>query len=272
MEAGVPGSEDKLRGELHNARYKGEHTCHLYLAASQALAQGTRDDTIRNLALIDISQSALEIANDAIRAVSPEHLGADQAIFLRHLLNNTVRKATPMITEVVAARVEEDAERIRLVNQAITAHLAWRSGMRGPRGFHSNWARFHDPAPLSPDSRDSALPSGDQAAAKLRLERELTAAQVTSNARMREQDLEVCIVNNRKSVNKTCYMNVNMYYSTHSDHEECGGSAGDPRQPQSHHPPGAHPHHRGQPGRGRAEQPGEGPGAGARTPGDPRGD
>ena len=198
MEAGVSGSEDKLRGELHTARYKGEHTCHLYLAASQALAQGTRDHTIRNLALIDISQSALEIANDAVRAVSPEHLGADQAIFLRHLINNTVRKATPMITDVVAARVEEDAEKIRLVNLAITAHLAWRSRMRGPRGFHSSWARLHDPAPPSPDSRDSALPSGDQAAAKLRLERELANAQITSNVRMREQDLVVCIINNIK--------------------------------------------------------------------------
>lgn len=198
MEAGVSGSEDKLRGELHTARYKGEHTCHLYLAASQALAQGTRDHNIRNLALIDISQSALEIANDAIRAVSPEHLGADQAIFLRHLINNTVRKATPMITDVVATRVEEDAERIRLLNLAITSHLAWRSRMRGPQGFHSSWARLHDPAPPSPDSRDSALPSGDQAAAKLRLERELANALITSNVRVREQDLVVCIINNIK--------------------------------------------------------------------------
>lgn len=192
-EAGVPESEAKLRGELHRARYKGEHTCHLYLAASQALAQGTRDNNTKNLALLDISQSALEMANDAVRAVSPEHLTSDQAVFLRHLINTTVRLAGPMVNSVVAARVQEDTERVRLLNQAISANLAWRSRMRGPDGFFSNWARLHDPAPASPASRDSALPSGEEAAAKLRLERELASAQVTSQARMRDLDNVVSI-------------------------------------------------------------------------------
>ena len=187
MEAGVPEAEDKLRGELHRARLRGEHRCFMFLSASQALAQGSGDSNTKNQALLDIAKLALGMAGSAIQAISPEHLSADEAGTLRHLLNTTTRLATPLVNDVVAARVEEDAERVRLLNQAISAHVAWSSRMRGPEGFHSNWRALHDPAPLSPDSRDSSLPSGDQAAAKLRLERELHTATL-SQARMREHD------------------------------------------------------------------------------------
>ena len=158
--------------------------------ASKALAQGTRNNTNKNRALLNITQLALEMANTSIQAISPEHLSASQAGSLRHLINTTARRATPLINTVVSARVQEDAERVRLLNQTISAHLAWSSRMSAPDGFHNSWARFHDPAPLSPASRESALPSGDQAAAKLRLERELATATLPQ-ARMREQDLRV---------------------------------------------------------------------------------